>query len=241
MKNQEKTELTFEKKPQSFRTGSQCTNGNGTALSAEWTRSKTQQNNFPVSGREQLIVEIRETNLLLWRRTLLIIKFWSITTGSQGLSARMFHLRNPKEAPDTKPWVVRTVIQLAQSITTSSIFSGCYYWFMKQQLCLPVCLCMRAWINGILHSPAFPMAPKGMGRQLLKVTGKVRRTMRIWRGKRDAQGWQDNVLVLCHGEQQLPCPRTWWLFGWLSYNLQHKGQVHQTSTDPCVSPTGVGL
>lgn len=62
---------------------------------------------------------------------------------------------------------------LAQSIKTSSIFSGYYYyWFMKQQLCLPVCLCMRAWINGILHSPAFSVAPKGVGRQLLKATGE---------------------------------------------------------------------
>lgn len=111
MKNQEKTELTFEKKPQCCITDSQCTNGNGTALSVEWTHSKTQQNNFSGSGREQLIVEIRETNLLLWRRTLLIIKFWSITAGSQTLSARMFHPRNLKEAPDTKPWVVKAVIQ----------------------------------------------------------------------------------------------------------------------------------
>lgn len=65
MKNQEKTELTSEKKPQSFRPDSQCTNGNRTALSVEWTRSETQQNSVPGSGREQLIVEIRETNLLL--------------------------------------------------------------------------------------------------------------------------------------------------------------------------------
>lgn len=59
---------------------------------------------------------------------------------------------------------------LAQSIKTNSIIFEYNYWFMKQQLCLPVCLCMRAWINGILHSPAFATAPKG--RQLLQVAGE---------------------------------------------------------------------
>lgn len=64
MKNQEKIELTSEK-TQSFRPDSQCTNGNRTSLSVEWIHSKPQQNSFPGSGREQLIVEVRETNLLL--------------------------------------------------------------------------------------------------------------------------------------------------------------------------------
>lgn len=101
----------MRKEPQSYITDSQCTNRNGTALSVEWTHSKTQQNNFSGSGSKQLEIEIRETNLLLWRGTLLIIKFWSITPGSQGLSARMFHPRNAKEAPVTKPWVVKAVTQ----------------------------------------------------------------------------------------------------------------------------------
>lgn len=69
-------------------------------------------------------------------------------------------------------------------------------------MCLLVCLCMRACINGILHSPSFSAAPKGGGRQLLKVTEESEKSNENRRDERDAHGWQNNVLVLCHREQQ---------------------------------------
>lgn len=88
---------------------------------------------------------------------------------------------------------------LVQSIKNNFIFSEYYYWFMKQQMSLPVCLCMHACINGILRSPSFTTAPKGKGRQLFKVTEESeKRNENQKRGK----WWQSNVLVLCLREQQ---------------------------------------
>lgn len=59
---------------------------------------------------------------------------------------------------------------------------------MKQQMCLLVCLCMPAYINRILHLPSFSAAPKGGGRQLLKVTGESEKNNENRRHEDDAHG-----------------------------------------------------
>lgn len=89
---------------------------------------------------------------------------------------------------------------LVKSIKNGSAFSECYYWFMKQQMCLLVSLCMRACINGILHSPSFSTAAKGRGR-LIKVTGESENINENQEKWAQFTGMISNVLVLCYRKQ----------------------------------------